>query len=74
MHLTNKNIICEEHFGFVPRRLITDNIICDFECLHFMKRSRAKKDSICALKLDTRKAYDQSNYGDGKINLFLGSS
>ena len=43
----------------MPGRLITNNIIAAYECLHFMKRNKAKKHRHGALKLDMMKAYDQ---------------
>jgi hypothetical protein len=53
------NIISEEQSALVSGRMIIDNIISGYDCLHFMKRNRSKKNSFCALKLDMMKAYDR---------------
>ena len=45
--------------AFVPRRLITDNILVAYETLHTMHARKKGKKGTLALKLDISKAYDQ---------------
>ncbi|KAH9680916.1 reverse transcriptase domain-containing protein [Citrus sinensis] len=53
------NIISPMQSAFIPNRLITDNIIVGYECLHKIRHCKGRKNGLVALKLDVSKAYDR---------------
>ncbi|KAK3221777.1 hypothetical protein Dsin_008802 [Dipteronia sinensis] len=52
------DVISATQCAFIPGRLISDNTIVGFECLHRLKRRKRKRGSM-AIKLDMSKAYDR---------------
>lgn len=53
------SIISQSQSAFIPGRLITDNVVIGFECIHALNNRRSGKTGIAALKLDMSKAYDR---------------
>ena len=53
------DLISAEQSAFIPRRMITDNALVAFECIHYIKQEKDSSKSFCAYKLDLSKAYDR---------------
>ena len=53
------HVISPTQSAFIPNRLISDNIIIGYKCLHKIRHSKRKNHRLVALKLDVNKAYDR---------------
>lgn len=53
------DIIAPVQSAFVPGRLIMNNILLAYECIHKINNKKKGKDGYCAVKLDMHKAYDR---------------
>jgi hypothetical protein len=53
-----QEIILETQSAFILGRMITDNAIIAFECIHALQNGSANAGKFCAYKLDLMKAYD----------------
>ncbi|KAL5798070.1 hypothetical protein ACOSQ2_002890 [Xanthoceras sorbifolium] len=59
LKLVLHDIIAPNQSAFVSGRLITDNVVVGFECLHHLNGCRQGPHGLAALKLDMSKAYDR---------------
>lgn len=55
------NLISPSQTGFVPGRIIHENIIIAREAMHFMDRMKSKKGAF-AIKVDLAKSYDRFSW------------
>jgi hypothetical protein len=55
-------IISPTQSAFIPGRLISDNALMAFECIHAIQIGGVARSKFCAYKLDMAKAYDRVDW------------
>lgn len=55
-------LILENQSAFILGRLISDNAIIAFECIHHIQSEKNGDASFCVYKLDLSKAYDRMDW------------
>lgn len=56
------DVISGNQSAFIPNRLITDNVIVGYECLHKLRSCKKGKNGLVPLKLDVSKVYDRMEW------------
>lgn len=54
--------IAPNRSAFVPGRMITDNALIAFECIHAVQQGVTERNNFCVYKLDLSKAYDRVDW------------
>jgi hypothetical protein len=57
-----QDIIAPMQSAFIPGRLITDNALIAFECIHAIQTGPDARRKFCVYKLDMAKAYDRVDW------------
>ena len=58
-----QDIISPNQSTSIPGRMITDNALIAFECLHAINTNNDARSQFCAYKVDLSKAYDRVDWG-----------